>query len=297
MPGSATFKTPDQRTFGETRPSTARIADVAVALPMRKVFSYMIPDSLSDLAKIGVRARVPFRNTEKIGFIVKIRDRNDADNKAKPLSEILDEIPLLSESMLRITEWMSLRYACSWGEAIENALPRWVKFGSKAGAALKKSEKNQLPASPSVETLKTFDKTLTKEQAAAFELIGRKLDEKNPKPLLIHGITGSGKTELYIRAIKETLKKNRTAICLVPEIALTEQIRLFFLEHLGDQLEIIHSKLTDGEKFLAWKRIEHGQKLIVLGPRSAIFAPVPRLGLVIIDEEHETTYKQETSPR
>ncbi|OGX10953.1 MAG: primosomal protein N', partial [Omnitrophica bacterium RIFOXYB12_FULL_50_7] len=117
------------------------------------------------------------------------------------------------------------------------------------------------------------------------------------KPLLIYGVTGSGKSELYIRAIRETLKQNRAAICLVPEIALTEQLRRFFAGHFGENLEILHSKMTDGERFLTWKRIEMGTCNVVLGPRSAVFAPVPNLGLIIMDEEHEGSYKQETTPR
>jgi len=84
---------------------------------------------------------------------------------------------------------------------------------------------------------------------------------------------------------------------LVPEIALTEQIRRFFYHHFGDELEILHSKLSDGERFSAWKRIESGRKRVLLGPRSAIFAPLRPLGLILIDEEHEGSYKQEQSPR
>ena len=210
----------------------------------------------------------------------------------KPLLAILDDQPVLSSGILQLTKWVGEYYGSSWGEAIENALPRWVKYGKKTEKYLEKAKlKNLEPLKPPPEY------TLSKEQEKALEVILKALAAKHSKPMLIYGVTGSGKSELYIRAIRETLKQNRAAICLVPEIALTEQLQRFFAGHFGDHLEILHSKMTDGERFLTWKRIEMGTCNVVLGPRSAVFAPVPNLGLIIMDEEHEGSYKQETTPR
>lgn len=285
------------------------IAQVAVPLPIPTVFSYLIPEALLAKAIPGVRAIVPFRNTEITGYIVAV-ERGQASFSEKkmpvplkPLLAILDDQPVLSSDMLQLTKWVGEYYGSSWGEAIENALPRWVKYGKKVEKYIEKAkQKNSALVKPPQEY------TLSEEQERAFQKIRASLEKLNRghtpnslksgcDPMLIYGVTGSGKSELYIRAIRETLKQNRAAICLVPEIALTEQLQRFFAGHFGDNLEILHSKMTDGERFLTWKRIEMGTCNVVLGPRSAVFAPVPNLGLIIMDEEHEGSYKQETTPR
>lgn len=266
-------------------------AQVAVPLPIPTVFSYLIPEPLLAKAIPGVRVTVPFRNTEITGYLVGTENAAPA-KKLKAILAILDDQPVLSPGMLQLTKWVGEYYGSSWGEAIENALPRWVKYGKKVEKYIEKAkQKNGAPAKP------PSDYTLSEEQEKAFRTIDKALTSGHSKPLLIYGVTGSGKSELYIRAIRETLRKNRAAICLVPEIALTEQLQRFFAGHFGDNLEILHSKMTDGERFLTWKRIEMGTCNVVLGPRSAVFAPIPNLGLIIMDEEHEGSYKQETTPR
>lgn len=271
-----------------------RCADVALALPLENIFSYSIPPECEPQIKPGVRVRVPFRNREMIGYIVGQRImETSSKTKLKPIIQVLDDIPVLSEPILKLTHRISEYYGSSWGEAIENALPKWVKFGKSAEKALAKELKE-----PAGEYLPAKDLKLTSEQQAAFDILLARLEEPGKaKPVLLFGVTGSGKSEIYIRLIREVLKKGKTAICLVPEIALTEQIKRFFYQHFGDYLEILHSKLSDSERFLAWKRLEQGRKKVVLGPRSAVFAPLPNLGLLIMDEEHENTYKQETTPR
>lgn len=267
-------------------------ADIAVPLPIEGLYSYGLPEELIEAAKPGVRVSVPFKNREMTGYVVNVRRVMENDVKLKPVSEILDAQPVLTAPILQLTKWISEYYLCSWGEAIENALPKWVKYGKKAEKALKKQKEIE----PS-EYEKKEDLKLTAQQQEVFDEILVQFRAENPQAILLHGVTGSGKSEIYIRAIRERLKENRSSICLVPEIALTEQIRRFFLHHFGDQLEILHSKLSDSERFLAWKRIEKGDKRVILGPRSAVFAPVQNLGLIIMDEEHEGTYKQETVPR
>ncbi len=265
---------------------------VAVPLPIATTaFSYLIPEELLSKAIPGVRVTVPFRNTEITGYLVGTENAAPA-KKLKSILAILDDQPVLSSGMLQLTKWVGEYYGSSWGEAIENALPRWVKYGKKTEKYIEKAkEKGSAVAQPPPEF------TLSEEQESAFTIIEKALASKHPRPMLIYGVTGSGKSELYIRAIRHTLKQGRAAICLVPEIALTEQLRRFFAGHFGDNLEILHSKMSDGERFLTWKRIEMGTCNVVLGPRSAVFAPVPNLGLIIMDEEHEGSYKQETTPR
>jgi primosomal protein N' (replication factor Y) (superfamily II helicase) len=137
---------------------------------------------------------------------------------------------------------------------------------------------------------------LTKAQADALIEIERPLAENRYAAFLLHGVTGSGKTEIYIRAMRAALLRGRTAMMLVPEIALTPVFSRRLRAHFGDQVAIFHSSLTTGERFDEWSRLKRGEARVVIGTRSAVFAPVSNLGLVVIDEEHETSYRQQESP-
>ncbi|HYX42366.1 MAG TPA: primosomal protein N', partial [Pyrinomonadaceae bacterium] len=137
---------------------------------------------------------------------------------------------------------------------------------------------------------------LTKEQAAALDEIEKPLKENRYAAFLLHGVTGSGKTEIYIRAMRAALLQGRTAMMLVPEIALTPVFSRRLRAHFGDQVAIFHSSLTTGERFDEWSRLKRGEARVVIGTRSAVFAPVSNLGLVVVDEEHETSYRQQESP-
>jgi len=118
-----------------------------------------------------------------------------------------------------------------------------------------------------------------------------------PKPILLFGVTGSGKTEVYLQAIAHVLEQGRGAIVLVPEIALTPQTVQRFASRFGKRIAVLHSALSDGERFDEWHRIRTGEAVVVVGPRSAVFAPVKNLGLIVVDEEHEPSYKQDETPR
>lgn len=139
--------------------------------------------------------------------------------------------------------------------------------------------------------------TFTKEQSSAFEEISSSLNENKFQTYLLHGITGSGKTEIYIRLIKQCLAAGKTALVLVPEIALTPQMEDWFYSIFGDTIAIIHSRRNDRERWLEWKKIKDSSRKIVIGARSAVFAPLKNLGIIIVDEEHENSYKQDNSPR
>ena len=120
---------------------------------------------------------------------------------------------------------------------------------------------------------------------------------ESPRPVLLHGVTGSGKTEIYLQAIAKLLEQGKGAIVLVPEIALTPQTVRRFAGRFGDQVAVLHSALSDGERYDEWHRIRTGEARVVVGPRSAIFAPVANLGLIVVDEEHDPSYKQDETPR
>ena len=118
----------------------------------------------------------------------------------------------------------------------------------------------------------------------------------NIKAFLLHGVTGSGKTEIYIRAMKEALDDGKSALMLVPEIALTPVFSRRLRAVFGDEVAILHSNLSTGERFDEWRRIRNGQARIAIGTRSAVFAPLQNIGLIIVDEEHDGSYRQHESP-
>jgi len=150
--------------------------------------------------------------------------------------------------------------------------------------------------------------TLNDEQAKALEMVVEKIDrtdrtaqsdptDRKLRPLLLYGVTGSGKTEVYLQAISRTLERGKSAIVLVPEIALTPQTVQRFAARFGERIAVLHSALSEGERFDEWHRIRTGEAVVVVGPRSALFAPVRNLGIIIVDEEHEPSYKQDETPR
>ncbi|MCI5976732.1 MAG: primosomal protein N' [Clostridiales bacterium] len=138
---------------------------------------------------------------------------------------------------------------------------------------------------------------LTDEQAAAFQGLSAQLDRENPGTALLYGVTGSGKTSIYLKLIQKTLDEGKSAILLVPEIALTPQLLGLVAAYFGDTTAILHSSLPMAERYDQWKRIRSGDARVVVGTRSAIFAPCRNLGLVILDEEQEHSYKSENAPR
>ena len=140
-------------------------------------------------------------------------------------------------------------------------------------------------------------KPLAPSQSDALDLIRRALTDRRFLPILLHGVTGSGKTEVYLQAIQAALAEGRQALVLVPEISLTPLAVQRFLARFGSRVAVLHSGLRGGERFDAWRRIKSGRADIVVGARSAVFAPLPRLGILVVDEEHDPSYKQEETPR
>ncbi|MEW6129037.1 MAG: primosomal protein N' [Acidobacteriota bacterium] len=139
--------------------------------------------------------------------------------------------------------------------------------------------------------------TLNDEQQEALDKILKQIHARQYGTFLLHGVTGSGKTEIYIRAMLEATRQGLGALMLIPEIALTPMFSRRLRAHFGDAVAILHSSLSDGERMDEWRRIKEGEARVVIGTRSAVFAPIENLGVIIIDEEHETTYKQDESPR
>lgn len=143
----------------------------------------------------------------------------------------------------------------------------------------------------------TEDLVLNAEQQEAYQRIMNPIEKSKHEVFLLQGVTGSGKTEVYLQTISEVLKKSEGALVLVPEIALTPQMVHRFKGRFGEQVAVLHSGLSDGEKYDEWRKIENNEARVVVGARSSVFAPLDNIGLIVIDEEHESTYKQSESPR
>lgn len=242
-------------------------------------------------AAIGSKVYVPFAKGNRLreGYIVSFQDDID-EEMAKRLKyvEKVDEEVSLTEEMIRTAIWLKQRYICRTIDAMALFTPA----GSKAK---RKERKNPFEdAKGEASSIRT----LTEEQRAALGEIGAAIDNERHERFLIHGVTGSGKTEIYIRAAEKCLEKNRTVIILVPEISLTGQIIDRFIGKFGsDRIAVLHSRLSLGERYDQWKRIRDGRVDIVIGARSAVFAPLEDIGMIVVDEEHESTYKSDQTPK
>ncbi len=274
---------------------------VAVPLPLDKVFHYSLPKKLEKEIEIGKRVWVPFRNKDIIGFVVGFSNVSEVP-KVKPIKSIIDSEPIVSKQMLELAKWVGDTYLCSWGEAIYAMVPGVLKKGKTSVRARSAPlDSKHLTGSGEIEEIEPHIPeepfVLTPEQAFAIRNVLDKIEKKVYRTFLLHGITASGKTEVYLQAIDKVLKKGSSSIVLVPEISLTPQTVARFTQRFGEQVAVIHSRLVGSMRYKEWKRIKDGEARIVVGARSAIFSPVKNLGLIIVDEEHETSYKQEDVPR
>ena len=249
-------------------------------------FTYGYDESMD--VRVGSKVHVPFarsRSTRE-GYVVSLTD--EVDEKLKPRIrsiESVDKEIVLTEEIMRTCEWMRQRYVCRYIDAIGCFIP--VGRRPSRVAAIEPADEEDAKATE-----------LTAEQAAALAEIDKSIESKEHDRFLIRGVTGSGKTEVYIRAAKMVTDQGRGAIILVPEISLTPQIISRFTAVFGeDRIAILHSRLTRGQRYDQWKRIREGEVDIVIGARSAIFAPLQKIGLIVIDEEHESTYKSDQTPK
>lgn len=408
---------------------TVRVAVSGVTYWVDKPYTYAVPEALADRIRPGVRVAVPFGSYRpREGIVLALG--GEADGRLKPVLEVLDEEPLLTEGQIRLALWMRERFFCTVMDGVRAMLPAglWYRispayrlaegtsasdgqnaaerlaleavaghggrcelsdleavFGSKnpgpvlaalvkrgvlipeaASArrgsdktiqrvsllvspeeALELAEKNRRAARQSAilrvlseigsasvadicyftganrEAVKSLEKKgylavarqtvyrrpdydtgaekpmpeLNAAQETAFRGILELVNSPEPRAALLFGVTGSGKTTIYIRLIDEVLRKGKSAILMVPEIALTPQMLRTFSSFFGDNIAVLHSSLSMGERYDEWRRIRNGDARLVIGTRSAVFAPVSDPGIIILDEEQEDTYKSDSAPR
>jgi primosomal protein N' (replication factor Y) len=263
--------------------ATKLFAEVAVCLPLSRTFTY----ALSEPAAVGCRVVVPFRGRDIEGFIVGLRDTPPESIDALPAREVIDREPLLPPEIFALCRWISDYYFAPLGEVLKSALPPGI-----TQKRIDRADKSREPVDSAEAAPPEF--RLTPDQRRALETIS---SVRGFATVLLHGVTGSGKTEIYIQAALKTLERRKTCLVLVPEIGLTPQLAERFASRFPGQTAVLHSGLTRKQRIEEWLRIRRGKAPVVIGTRSAVFAPLADLGLVIVDEEHETSYKQDETPR
>lgn len=407
-------------------------AEVVLPLPLDRTFCYAVPISLRQRATLGMRAVVPVGNRVDTGFIVALSD-TPAVESVKALIDLPDEAPVFSPEMLSLCRWIADYYCCSWGEALQCAVPSGLKIGTRmryqlvpdminagrftdrqrqviaalysrgpmtegqlaavagrtalsntlaalvrrgillaepvmkeAGVSIRQEHyaravperaldtaaiealQRRAPKQAAVyldlrhggrevpvgelaakhgttsaairaleakgllaiETRELYRAPaggadnqakekypLNEQQQAAYTAITDAVEARTFQTFLLRGITGSGKTEVYLQAIERVLALGRDAIILVPEISLTPQTVGRFVARFEHDIAVLHSGLSLGERYDEWRRAQRGEVRIVVGARSAIFAPLPDVGMIIVDEEHDSSYKQGETPR
>jgi primosomal protein N' (replication factor Y) len=256
-------------------------ADIYLPVPVEGPFTYRIPDGM--IVQSGMRALVPFGRRKETGFVVRVHSEKPEKFETKEIVSVVDDEPLFDERLVDLSRGIAADYICSTGEALALAIPSAKSSGTRGTDG----------ADESITDVEEI--VLNNEQSAAFDEITRSFGSKRAH--LLYGVTGSGKTEVYITLAKWMLGEGRSSIILVPEISLSAQLFERFESHFGNDLVLYHSGITPNQRLLSWKKFFRGEARVVVGTRSAIFMQSPAPGLVVIDEEHDGSYKEHSTPR
>lgn len=333
-------------------------ADVVFDRPLDHAYTYAVGERLISVIEVGKRVKAPFGRGDRatIGYCIRLSEAAP-QRPVKELLAVLDDEPLLTDDLLRLTRWMADYYLCGWGQVLNAVVPAGARAGAGTRSViyLEAVPESELPAEPPALTPKQraaleqlrlgngpvelrrllrlarcgtgpidalvrlglarrqrrrveqftdsseagepeSSITLNADQLKAWAPIEAAIRQGGFQTFLLHGVTGSGKTEIYLRAIEEVVRQGKEAIVLVPEISLTPQTIQRFRGRCAE-VAVLHSHLGDAERGGHWRRVANGQVQVVVGARSAVFAPTRKLGLIVIDEEHENTFKQESTPR
>ena len=257
---------------------------VAIPRPLDSLFDYEYDEASLGTPRVGNLVRVPFGNTKLNACILEISQTKPELRegvKLKRVIERLNEDFTVPEEILSLAKFGSEYYQYAIGEALFVAVPP-------------KPEKNlKTRESKTERVVQKRDRELNETQKEVLSRIEEETKKQKDAVFLLEGVTGSGKTEVYIEFAKEVLASGKSVLILVPEIALTAQLKDRFETGLGQIITLWHSALADGLRQVQWKRVRNGESRVVIGARSAIFAPFKDLGLIVVDEEHDQTYKQE----
>lgn len=270
------------------------ILRVAVPSPLRRTFDYLLPENHNaQNIKHGIRVLVPFGRQEIIGVVLDITNESKLEfAKLKPVLAILDNEPLLPQSILELIIWVSNYYHHPIGDVINNALPSLLRDKLRKKKLENKKKKCE-QRKENIAQAKVLQLNIHQKQA----INAIKKHSNEFKTFLLDGVTGSGKTEVYLRVIKEIVATKKQSLVLVPEINLTPQTIARFTEYFAVPIVVLHSRLTPKERLLSWLMAQDGTASIIIGTRSAIFTPLKNPGIIIIDEEHDLSFKQQSGLR
>jgi len=267
---------------GATSAERCGSAEVWINTPVNKSFTYRVPDGMN-LAP-GMRATVNFRGRRVTAYVTSVTESVPVDPgyELKDVIAAVDESPIFDERLVALVQYVAETYFSSAGEAFAKALPSSESSRTRAGNI-----------SPRLASLTPVTGELSLKQAGIFQ----KIESSSPSAHLIYGITGSGKTEIYISMARSVMARGRSVIYLVPEISLSSQIYERLYRVFGESLVLYHSMLSPNKRLENWMKFRTGEAKIVIGTRSSVFMQAPDLGLIIIDEEQDASYKEQSSPR
>ena len=252
-------------------------------------FTYVIPDSMLEQIHPGTRVMVPFGNgnKDKMGYVLSITPNPQVPiARLKEISSVVLEQDATDSKLIELAAFIKDQYGSTMINALKTVLPT-----KKAYKPKKKVETTETDKQGDIEI------HLNEAQQSIVDDWTSEYDSGKRGTYLIHGITGSGKTEVYIELIRHVVAEGKQAIVLIPEIGLTYQTRMRFARYFGDRVSIMNSTLAAGERYDHCERAKRGEIDVIIGPRSALFTPFSNVGLIVIDEEHEGTYKSENMPR
>lgn len=256
--------------------------EVVFNIPVKATYTYSSLENIP--CDLGFRIEANLGRRKLIGFVVGVTDIKPEAFEVKSILRVIDKEPMFDEKLLELAKWIADFTMCSVGESLSSMLP-----GGKREKGLPDLAAEDIPDPKEI--------ILSDEQKVAISTI---IGDNSSDPswlFYLYGITGSGKTEVFLQAAKEALNRNQSVIYLVPEISLTHQVVDTLRSRFTQGVAVLHSHLTPSQRLTEWRRIQSGEAQLIIGARSAIFAPCSNLGLIIIDEEHENSYKSSNTPR
>lgn len=251
-------------------------ARVLIAVPLEGDFTYSVPEGMD--IEVGRRVIVPFGRRQATGFVIALEEEHRTDYVVKPVTRLVDRQPTFNSELVELAYFVSRMYLCSPGIALSSMIPSGRR---ETSSALFESETSFSPI-----------EHIAPQQERALETI-----RSGCGMYYLYGVTGSGKSEVFLRAAEDVIAGGRQVIYLVPEITLTHQLSQEVMARFRSRVAILHSALTPSQRLKEWLRIMHHEVDLVIGARSAVFAPCASLGLIIMDEEHENSYKSGQTPR
>ncbi|MGH9416723.1 MAG: replication restart helicase PriA [Terriglobales bacterium] len=265
--------------------------EVALPVPLDQTFTYRADPGLT--LQPGMAVRVPWGRRHLVGLVTEVNSTPPPGiepGQIRPVAAVIEGGPLLDATMLDLVRWAAVYYQAPVGEVMRGALPPGLAASTVPRRARRAPARD---APPPLLQPRPRIAALNPAQNAALAALAA----EPRRPVLLHGVTGSGKTAVYLAAIEHELDQGRGALLLVPEIGLTPALDADFQAAFPGLVAVLHSSLAPGARAAQWRRLHAGAARVAIGTRSAVLAPLPRLGLIVVDEEHDGSYKQQEAPR